>query len=243
MKRKVRTGSKDAGPANRSEFSGFSPETLRFLKNLSGNNSKAWFESHRGDYEQYLLGPLKSLVAELGPFMLTIDPQFEVTPAVDKTVSRIYRDTRFSKDKSLFKSNMWITFKRPGKDWKESPAYFFEISTGWYRYGMGFYSASRQTMTNLREFIVDNPRDFGHIVKGYQAQRTFELRGEEYKRVADVSINPDFEEWYRKKNMYFIRDCEPGRHLFSRRIAGDLKRGFGVLAELYHFFLRIRAEV
>mgnify|MGYP001567660317 CR=1 FL=1 len=59
------------------------------------------------------------------------------------------KDTRFSKDKSPFKCTMWITFKRPNKEWKGAPAYFFEIPTESYRYGMGFYSAGKETMDKL----------------------------------------------------------------------------------------------
>lgn len=241
MKQKTKSVKTDTQSTVRPEFSGFSPATLRFLRDLAVKNNKVWFESHRALYEEYLIAPLKALVAGLGPFMLAIDPQFEVTPAVDKTISRIYRDTRFSRDKSLFKSNMWLTFKRPGKDWKESPAYFFEISADWYRYGMGFYSASRQTMANLRELILSRPDAFGEIVKGYRKQRTFDLRGEEYKKLSAAVMPTEFEEWYRKKNMYLIRDCVPDRRLFSRRLADDLRRGFGRLADLYRFFLQIRA--
>jgi hypothetical protein len=55
-------------------------------------------------------------------FMLSIDPYFDVHPAINRTISKIYRDTRFSNDKSPFKTTMWITFKRPEKNWKDAPA-------------------------------------------------------------------------------------------------------------------------
>ena len=122
------------------EFTGFTRKTLEFLKNLKIHNNKTWFESHRPDYDQYLLRPMRQLVMELGEFMLTIDAGFEIQPAVNKTISRIFRDTRFSKDKSLFRSNMWVVFKNPDPNWKAKPGYFFEIYPNRYRYGMGFYS-------------------------------------------------------------------------------------------------------
>jgi uncharacterized protein (DUF2461 family) len=93
------------------KFKGFSPKTLKFLRGLKANNSKAWFQAHRADYEEYALQPLRYLVTDLGDFMLDIDPYFEITPSVNKTISRIYRDTRFSKDKSPFRSTVWFTFK------------------------------------------------------------------------------------------------------------------------------------
>ena len=120
------------------QFSGFSAETLGFLRGLETNNNKPWFEAHRGEYQEHLLRPFQLLVAGLSEPMLAIDPHFETRPAVDRTLSRIYRDIRFSRDKSPFKTRMWLTFKRPSRDWKTAPAYFFEISPDRYRYGMGF---------------------------------------------------------------------------------------------------------
>ncbi|MHB8918961.1 MAG: DUF2461 family protein, partial [Desulfocucumaceae bacterium] len=114
-------------------FNGFSPETLEFLINLGLNNDKAWFESNKHQYQEFLLEPLRSLASDLGPFMLSIDPYLEVSPG--RSVSRIYRDTRFSRDKSPYKTNMWAAFKRPSRDWKADPVFFFEIYQDWYRYG------------------------------------------------------------------------------------------------------------
>ena len=110
-------------------FQGFSRKAFKFLKDLKANNDKRWFEAHRADYEQYLLQPLRDLVTDISDFMLGIDLSFEVAPTVNKTISRIYRDTRFSKDKSPFRDCMWIVFKRPAKNWSNwSIGYFLEIN-------------------------------------------------------------------------------------------------------------------
>ena len=106
-------------------FNGFPKRAVDFLRELRENNNKAWFEDHRGEYQEYLLKTLQNLCADLSEFMLTIDLHFEIRPAVGKTISRIYRDIRFSKDKSPFRSTMWITFKRQNNDWKDAPSYFF----------------------------------------------------------------------------------------------------------------------
>ncbi len=167
--------SKYLNTATEFEFTGFSPRTLNFLKDLKSNNSKAWFEAHKKDYQSYLPDPLRNLVRYLSKFMLAIDPYLMTIPAINKTISRIYRDTRFSKDKSLFKNVMWITFKRTCKDWKDAPAYFFEISPDFYRYGMGFYSASKSTMDRFREMIDEKPEEFLQVISFYSKQRIFVL--------------------------------------------------------------------
>lgn len=119
-------------------FTGFSPNSLEFFEGLTANNNRAWFEAHRDEYENYLLNPLKALVSDLAAPMLSIDPELITVPAVDKTISRIYQDTRFSRNKSPYKTRLWISFKRLSPDWKTAPCFFFEISADGYRYGMGF---------------------------------------------------------------------------------------------------------
>src|SRR5271157_2207894 len=95
-------------------FTGFSAKSPAFLKELKEHNDKMWFEAHRHKYEECLLGPMRRLVSDLGEFTLSIDPLLEIRPVVNKTISRIYRDTRFSRNKLPCKTTMWITFKRPG---------------------------------------------------------------------------------------------------------------------------------
>jgi uncharacterized protein (TIGR02453 family) len=94
-------------------FSGFSQQGLNFLQQVRIENDKAWFDGNRDIYDRELLAPFRALVEQLAPGMLAIDPQFETRPAIGKTLSRIHRDTRFSHDKSRYRSRMWLTFKRP----------------------------------------------------------------------------------------------------------------------------------
>jgi uncharacterized protein (TIGR02453 family) len=105
-------------------FEGFYPETLKFLSDLRENNNKEWFEKHKQGYQKYLQEPLQNLAMDLSEYMLAIDPLLVVGP---KAVSRIYRDARFSDNKSHYKITMWLTLRRPRQDWMDAPAYFFEI--------------------------------------------------------------------------------------------------------------------
>ncbi|MFC1583733.1 DUF2461 domain-containing protein [Candidatus Neomarinimicrobiota bacterium] len=217
-------------------FEGFTTDTLVFLKELAENNNKAWFENHRGEYQEHLLRPFQLLVSELSELMLSIDPQFETRPAIDKTLSRIYRDTRFAKDKSPYRPRMWLSFKRLSKDWKTAPAYFFELSQDGYRYGMGFYGATRETMERLREMIDEEAREFWKAMVQYRGQDVFHLEGEQYKRVRDPE-KPDYlQDWYQRKNIFLICNCEIDQRLFSRELVEELARGFLQLVPLYRFF-------
>ena len=220
-------------------FEGFSEQTIDFLTDLQNNNTKSWFESNRDNYEKYLLNPMRELVMELGGFMLTIDPLFEVTPAVNKTISRIYRDTRFSRDKSPYRSNMWIVFKRKSENWLDDPGYFFEIFPHYYRYGMGFYQASKKTMDSIREAIDLKPKEFLKTVE-FLKTGIFELKGESYKRRIQSSHSEEIQEWYQKKSFYLVCNKDIGGNLFSEKLIGELISDFSKTASFYQFIRKAK---
>lgn len=222
-------------------FNGFSQKTLLFLKSLAENNTKVWFEKHRQDYQAYLLEPLQQLVADLSEFMLTIDPNFETRPVIDRTISRIYRDTRFSKDKSPYKTRMWLVFKRPGREWKTAPAYFFEISPDRYRYGMGFYNATKVTMDRLRQMSDSRNREFLDVLSKYREQDIFRIEGEQYKKIIDPDKSAEIQEWYQRKNLYLVCNRKIDDRLFSRQLRDDLTTGFQLLAPFYHYLWKLVA--
>ncbi len=215
-------------------FTGFSPQSLAFFEGLAANNTRAWFEAHRDEYENYLLEPLKSLVSGLAEAMLAIDPQLVTIPAVDRTISRIYRDTRFSRDKSPYKICLWITFKRPGPDWKDAPCFFFEIRADAWRYGMGYYSASRETMDCLRRRIETKPAEFRKTVACLE-KGVFTLEGERYRRPLNPLLPDDLQQWHQRKNVYVVCNRLPDHALFTARLLDDLREGFVTLAPLYRF--------
>jgi uncharacterized protein (TIGR02453 family) len=222
-------------------FKGFSRHTLDFLVNLGVNNNKAWFEAHRKQYEEHVLAPLKDLVSDLSGTMLVIDPDLVTIPAVDRTISSIYRDTRFSHDKSFYKTCLWITFKRQIKEWKESPCFFFEITADSYRYGVGFYSAAKETMDRLRCFIDRKSVEFQKVVAIYKRQGTFVLEGEVYKKPLNPALSESLQQWYQRRNLYMVCNRDADARLFSRLILVDLREGFTILAPLYDFLWKVKS--
>jgi len=222
-------------------FNGFSPKKLKFLRGLKANNNKGWFEKHRTDYEEYVLQPLRDLVNDLGEFMMDIDPYFEIAPVVGKVISRIYRDTRFSKDKSPFRSKVWIVFKNQSKDWTTLVSgYFFEISPNSYRYGMGFYNAAPKVMSKFREMIDEKPEEFLKAISFFAKQKVFVLEGEKYKKILDKTKPKHIQDWYQRKNMYLVCNRKIDDHLFSGKLVDDLISGFNLVAPLYHYLQNIK---
>lgn len=221
-------------------FKGFSSETIDFLKNLKENNNKLWFEENKEKYIHHLLTPMKYLVMDLSSFILSIDPLLEVTPSSGYTISKIYRDTRFSKDKSPYKISMWITFKRRSKEWSSNPAFFFELSPDSYRYGMGFFQANPTTMKIFRENIDTSLDKFKNAISFYSKQDVFVVEGDKYKRILDKEKTEDINEWYQRKNLYLVCNKEIDNLLFSKELVDKLIADFSLIKDFYTYLNQLK---
>lgn len=220
------------------EFAGFTTGSFRFLNDLRNNNAKPWFEAHKAEYQEHIFKPLQALVAEIAPVMLRIDHMLEVTPAQGKTISRIYRDTRFSRDKSPYKTNHWITFKRIKKDWQNFPAFFFELSPDLYRYGMGFYSADRTAMDKFRNALDSNPAPF-LAATAFMSTGVFALEGASYKRPLKLDIHASLRDFYNKKSFYLVCNRQVQGNVINTSLAADLTSAFERLSPLYRYLLEV----
>ena len=220
-------------------FEGFNPETFVFLRDLDLNNNKEWFESNRDQYESNILIPLRKMVIDLSPLMSDIDPYLELRPVVNKTISRIYRDTRFSKDKRIFRNHIWITFKHPQTDWHNSPSWWFEIMPQGYTYGMGFYQASPDTMQSFRDYLERNLSDFREIISFYPGAPPFQLEGVKYKRTIKNDLPDDIQTWYQRRNMYLICKRPEEKILYSPDLVGLIEHRFLELRPLYDLWMNI----
>lgn len=220
-----------------STFTGFTQQGLNFLQQVRIENDKEWFEENRQVYDKTLLTPFRALVDALCSSMLLIDPQFETRPAIGKTLSRIHRDTRFSHDKTRYRSRMWLTFKRPSKDWKDAPVYFFELGPDMLRYGLGYYSANKQTMDLFRHTLSRQPVQFLEVAECCRAP--FELVGESYKRPKVKEQDPEIATWYNRKSFAVMATNTDIEKLFSPALVDELIEGFQRLEPLYHWLMHV----
>jgi uncharacterized protein (TIGR02453 family) len=220
-----------------SGFHGFPPEAPAFLAALAANNDTGWFAAHKADFETLVQAPLRHLLSALSPSMLTIDPAFETDPR-GGALSRVRRDTRFSRDKSPYRVTQWISFKRRGKAWPTRPTFFLEITPSTYRCGMGYFAASPATMNRLRDIVASGP---DRLVAGMAAARAagFDLEGTRYRRPRHpAGLPPEAEEWFNFKTLYLSRQRPIDPLLFSSALATDTETRFMALAPLYDLMLK-----
>jgi uncharacterized protein (TIGR02453 family) len=227
------------------EFSGFSLDTFKFLQDLKANNTRDWFEGQRDRFVKVLQNPFQEFTLALFPTMFEIDPELENKPP-KKMLSRIYRDVRFSKDKSPYRPNMWVNFHRHTKDWKEDPTFFFELMSDHYRYGMGFSRPNKTFMNALRERVEETPAVFLEMNKLLFPPSPFTLRGTEYVRrlIPTKTLKPELDAWFQKKGeLYVMAEFPIDDLVISSKLVQKVCRDFKMLYPLYTFFWEIKENI
>jgi uncharacterized protein (TIGR02453 family) len=138
-----------------SAFCGFSGETITFFERLKKNNQKEWFDAHRKEYEQFVMEPARTFVLDMGERLRTIAPGIQAVPKVNQSLFRINRDTRFSRDKRPYKTNLGIWFWEGKRKRMECSGFYFHVADGKLMLGTGMYLFSPQLLNPYREAVVD----------------------------------------------------------------------------------------
>ena len=226
-------------PKDKLTFNGFSLETIKFLKEVKTRNSKEWFEQHRAEYEEHLLSPLRALVCALSGTVFGIDKRIETSPAINRAISRIYRDIRFSKDKSLFRDEAWISFKRRTGERMTIPEFYFYITPTMYEFGMGYYAADRASMDLFRTAITKKAASFRKAIAFLEASTgDFERHEDRYKRFIKNDGAKDLEDWYQLRSFCYRIRRKTDKRLYSPGLAEEITEAFTDLRPLYTFLVR-----
>lgn len=182
-------------------FDGFPKDGLKFLKQLKRNNTRDWFGKHKSEYEDFLKFPMQSFIAELQAPMLKIAPEIEVNPK--RGMFRIHRDTRFSKDKTPYKTHVAAAFQLKGK-WENSAGYYVHIEPGTIYVGGGIYMPSTDQLKRIRKAVAERSGEFLSIVGGRIFKKEFgTLEGNKLQR-APLGYPTDHPmvEWLKHKSFY-----------------------------------------
>ena len=166
-----------------SAFNGFSKDLPKFLAQLNKNNSKAWFDAHRKDYDALFLEPAKQFIAALAEPMSGVSKAIQVEPRVNGSIMRINRDTRFSKDKTPYKTHLDMMFWEGGGS-RESPCFFFRMTSKELHLGAGMHGFGPDQLKIYRQ-ALNNSKIGGSISKtlGELDKQGYDVGGEHYKKV------------------------------------------------------------
>lgn len=144
----------------------FTSASLRFFRQLASNNNKAWFEAHRDDYEQHVREPMRELVDEMFERFDRFAPEIGGDPK--RSMFRINRDVRFSKDKSPYKTHAacWFHHRRATRSvgveaGEGSAGFYFHLEPGGKSMiGAGVWMPPRPQLNRIRDSIAEKPDPF-----------------------------------------------------------------------------------
>lgn len=165
-------------------FLGFPKETIQFYQDLTQNNDKLWFEQNRKIFDAQVMKPAQAFVMELGERMVSIAPNIVADPRRDKSIFRIHRDTRFSEDKSPFKTHLAIFFWEGPRKKLENSGFYLQISTTSLLLAAGLYIFPTPLLDVYREAVI-HPKQGDKLVKAMEQVKRrsdYKIGGEHYKK-------------------------------------------------------------
>ncbi len=162
-------------------FPGFSPEARKFLKQLKRNNNREWFMPRKSVYEEKVKAPMTELVLTLGEAMRDFAPELAADPK--KAIYRIYRDVRFSKDKSPYKTWIAAVFPPRGHEKHAGAGAYFHVTFDEILVAGGVYAPGPKELLAIRRHIAARDGELRAILKDRGFRRLLgEMTGEQLKR-------------------------------------------------------------
>ena len=160
------------------QFSGFSHKAIEFLADLRANNEREWFQEHKADYEQWVREPALDFITAFSIPLTKFAPSFVAIPKkVGGSLMRPYRDIRFSRDKTPFKTNVGIQFRHElGKD-VHAPGYYFHFDPDGVFIGAGIWRPDSTAIGKIRSAIAEQPTRWRRVMNNKKFKQKFALSG------------------------------------------------------------------
>ena len=209
-------------------YARFYPETIRFLEQLAANNNREWFQQHKGRYEEQVLDVALRFIQSMQDPLAGIAPHFVAMPTrVGGSLMRVYRDTRFSKNKTPYKTNIGIQFRHERAKDVHSPGYYLHVAPDQVFIGVGMWRPDSDPLRRIRERIATRPAEWQRVMSNRRFNRQFELGGESLLR-PPRGFDKDHEciDDIRRKSFIAVKELEPNDCLkpqFQRSVESSFK--------------------
>ncbi len=161
----------------------FSASLFRFLRDLKANNDRDWFRSHKARYEDCLKEPSFQFISDFGPRLRAISLHFDAIPsAVGGSLFRIYRDTRFARDKTPYKTHAGLHFRHKQARTAHAPGFYLHLDPGGSFIGLGVWRPDSGALKKIRQAILEDPASWEAALSADSFAATFSLAGDSLKR-------------------------------------------------------------
>lgn len=205
----------------------FTKDTVKYFSRLEKNNNKKWFEEHREELEQHVMEPARIFVMHMGDNLREIAPDIQAIPQIDKSIFRLHRDVRFSKNKAPYKTNLGIFFWEGPAKKMECPGFYIGIEPKLFFVGLGMYMFTPEQIKKFREIVSDvsKAEELTKIIKSLK-KKSYKInephlkqvpRGfdKEYKYVDLLKFNGLYA-FYENKNLDELLNSDQVKFLFKK---------------------------
>lgn len=213
----------------------FSKDSSDFLQGLSKHSNREWFTDHKNDYERYIKAPSEHFAAEMEQRLQTLTGH-----EYKSKLFRIYRDVRFSKDKTPYHSHQRISFF-PMTKTETPPAWFFSLEKDHFILGTGLYGLQKQVLENWRKSV--SGRVGSELTKVITAMEDRGLRINEadLKRVpSGFDSDHSNERLLRRKGLSVWMDFDDARPAYGEKGLTNVLAGFQTLRPIFDGILKIQ---
>ncbi len=223
-------------------FKGFAPDGFMLLELNKFNDSKDFYETVKEDIKSKIITPMRQLALDLSDELIAVDDKMVLIPT--KMVSRIRRDTRYSKNKEMYRSNVWCMFMRNKHEWRFMPCMWFEVFPDHYTYGIGMFQAQPSDLEVFRKVLSENQKEFRYALRQMDivGAVSFIDSFKKYKPGAE-SIGEDIRSFYNSRYFLFSYTGTDMLKLFDGSIEEELIYAFRTFTPMYKFLLKVTEEI
>lgn len=220
-------------------YNGITPDILFLAAQNRFENSRMFYEEHKKELKEGFTIPMRQIAAEIAPLIYEIDDKVMTDPV--KMVSRFFRDTRYSKDKHLYRDNLWVMFMRNKHEWQQYPCMWFEVTQNYWSYGVGMFWTDATYLELYRKALIERPQEFLKAVEA--AEKAGAVYSPEfYKRPKPGNPIPEIEPYYHIKDMCFIAQRTDFETLQSEMLIDELREVYKNFSGMYTFLKSISDE-
>lgn len=211
-----------------SRYAGFNASTITFLEELAANNNRDWFKENKARYEELVLDVALRFIQSMQDPLADIAPHFTAIPQrMGGSLMRVYRDTRFSKNKLPYKTNVGIQFRHERAKDVHSPGYYVHVDPDQVFVGVGMWRPDSDSLRSIRERIVAKPAEWTRATEESKFKRWFDLGGETLSR-PPRGFDKDHEliEDIKRKSFIAVRELDVEESLspqFQRKVESSFR--------------------
>jgi uncharacterized protein (TIGR02453 family) len=225
-------------------FNGFSKELLKFYEGLGRNNIRDWFMKHKDDYQQYVLDPAKSFVEMMGERFRTISPQIIADTRTNGSGSifRIQRDTRFSQDKTPYKTHLGIYFWAGPLAKKENPGFYLQVEPARLMLFAGIHKFSSAVLSAYRNEVSDPKRvaKLQEAIGQVTASGRYKIGGRHYKRVPQgYDASQGSGDMLLYNGLFATIDTVPPEEFYTKDFIDYCFSRFRDMSPIFHWLLKL----